>query len=96
MNHIKLHYLDDAVNLADEPEAGEESDGAAEDEHKQDHDGAVSEVEHGADEASDSHLGLEIVDTVQHEVERGGAGGEEGAPPPVVVLGAQVEVAQQD
>lgn len=33
---------------------------------------------------------------VYEEVPRRGAGAEEGAPPPVVVLRAQVEVAQQD
>lgn len=36
------------------------------------------------------------MDAVDEQVERGEAGGEVTAPPPVVVLSAEVEVAEQD
>ncbi len=83
---ISLVHLDNAVNLSDEPEAGDEADGATEYEDQEDHDEAVSEVERGADECSDSHLRLEIVDAVEEEIEGRGSRGEERSPPPVIVL----------
>ena len=52
--------------------------------------GDLREVEEGGDESDDLELREEVHDRVGEEVEARGAGGEEGAPPPVVVLVAEL------
>lgn len=54
-----------------------------EDEH---HDGGVTEVEDGAGGSYDLQLGEEVVDGVDKQVDGREATGQEGTPPPVVVL----------
>ena len=66
---VALVHFDDTVYLSNKPEASKESDCTAEDENEEDHNGAVAEVQHCANESGDSHLGLEIVHAVEHEVE---------------------------
>lgn len=92
----KLIDFDDTVDFSDEPEAGHESDGAGEEEKQEDHYKGVSEVEEGRGGVLYVELGDEVVAAVDEQVAGRGARAEEGAPPPVVVLRAQVEVTQQD
>lgn len=92
----KLIDFDDTVDFSDEPEAGHESDGAGEEEKQEDHYEGVSEVEEGRGGVLYVELGDEVVAAVDEQVAGRGARAEEGAPPPVVVLRAQVEVTQQD
>ena len=89
-------HLDRREDLPDEPVAGVEADGACGHEEDEGSDGHVAEVEEARDELCDLELCEEVEDGVGEHVARGGAGGEEGAPPPVVVLGAQLEVAHDD
>ena len=65
-------------------------------EEEEDHDGGVSKVEECGCGPLDLQLGHEVVYAVDEQVEGGEAGCQEGPPPPVVVLGAEVEVAEQD
>lgn len=53
--------------------------------HK-DHNGCVSEVEQSARESRDCEFGHEVMDTVAKEVNGCEATGQEGPPPPVVIL----------
>ena len=65
-------------------------------EESENHDECVSEVEERADEALDVELADVVVHAVEEEVDGSEAARHEGAPPPVVVLGTQVEVAEED
>ena len=65
-------------------------------EESENHDEGVSEVEERADEALDVELADVVVHAVEEEVDGSEAARHEGAPPPVVVLGTQVEVAEED
>ena len=58
----------------------------SEQEEEEHDDGGVSEVEEGRSGALDLELGDEVVDAVRGQVERGEAGGQEAAPPPVIIL----------
>lgn len=62
--------LDDAVDLGDKPEAGEEADGSCEQEEQEDHDEGVAEVEEGAGDTLDLQLRHVVVDAVEEEVDR--------------------------
>ena len=88
--------LDNAVDLPDEEQAGQEADGAGHDEEEQHHDGGVAEEEEVAEGARDARLVHKVVQGEEEEVEAGGPRGKEAAPPPAVVLRAQVEVAEED
>ncbi|RUS15255.1 hypothetical protein BC938DRAFT_477030, partial [Jimgerdemannia flammicorona] len=57
---------------------------------------APAKVQYGARERVDLQLGPVIEHRVEHDVEGRGPRRKESTPPPVVVLGAQVEVAHQD
>ena len=52
----------------------------------EDHDGGVSEVEEGRCRPFNVQLGNEVVQTVDEQIESRETGGEETAPPPMVVL----------
>ena len=54
--------------------------------------GCVAKVQQGRDKSSDLELGLEVKDGVGEDVERRPARDKETAPPPVIVLGAQLEM----
>ena len=64
-------------------------------EQKADQNG-IAEVEHVAGEARQRHLAEPVDEGVEEDVEGAGAGGEESAPLPVVVLGAEQEVDHED
>jgi len=64
-----LVHLHHAVDLPDEPEAGEEPDGACEQEEAEDHDGGVAEVEEGGGRAHDVQLGDKVVHAVHRQIE---------------------------
>ena len=57
-----------------------------EQEESEDHDEGVAEVEQRADEALDVQLADVVVYTVDEEIDGREATGQEGAPPPVIVL----------
>lgn len=63
---------------------------------EKDHDEGVTKVEGVGECPSDGRLVDKVVDGEEEEVEASGGRGEEGAPPPAVVLRAEVEVAEED
>ena len=65
-------------------------------EEKEDHDEGVAKVEKVGESPSDGGLVDKVVDGEEEEVEGRGACGEEGPPPPTIILGAEVEVAEED
>ena len=69
---------------------------ACEDGEEQGDDERVTEEEEIAERPADVGLEEEVGDRKAQQVEPKGAGGEERAPPPAVVLAAEVEVAEQD
>uniref|UniRef100_A0A182NAT5 Tox-SGS domain-containing protein n=1 Tax=Anopheles dirus TaxID=7168 RepID=A0A182NAT5_9DIPT len=83
-------------DLADEPKACEEAYRAGEQEEQKHHDERVAKVQEGRGGVLDLQLGGEVVAAVHKQVHRGEAGRQERSPPPVVIFGAQVEVAQQN
>lgn len=91
-----LVHLHHAVDLADEPEASEETYRASQQEEQKDHDQRVAKVQEGRGGVLDLQLGREVVATVDEQIDRGESRRQERSPPPVVVLGTQVEIAQQD
>lgn len=91
-----LVHLHDAVDLANEPEASEESYRTGQQEEQEHHDQRVAKVQEGRGGVLDLQLGGEVVATVDEQIDRRKAGCQERSPPPVVVLGAQMEIAQQD
>lgn len=93
---VELIHLDHTVDLSDEPEACEESNSSCEEEKADDHDAGVSKVEEGGGGPLDVQLRHEVVHAVDGQVERSETGRQEAAPPPVIVLGTEVEVAEED
>ena len=65
-------------------------------EEKENHDEGVAKVEKVGESSSDGGLVDKVVDGEEKQVESCGARGEEGSPPPAIVLGAEVEVAEED
>ena len=88
--------LDNAIDFPYKQQAGQEPDGACHDKEEQHNDGCVAKEEEVAERSCDAGLVDEVVQGEQEEVQRCGARGEEGSPPPAVVLGAEVEVAEKD
>jgi len=88
--------LDDAVDLGDEPEGGEESNSSGEKKENKGQEERVSEVENRRRRALDRQLRKEVVNAIEKEVDCGKAGGQEGSPPPMVILGAKMKVGQED
>lgn len=91
-----LIHLDGTINLTNEPQAGEEADGAGEHKEGDGHHCHIGEVQRRGHHTLDVQLGHVVPHGVEEEVEAGGARGEEGPPPPLVVLIAQLEVAHHD
>lgn len=90
---IDLH---DAVYLPDEPETGKEPDRARQQIEQEHHDEGVAEIQERRRRVLDLQLGEEVMATVEKEIDCGETGREIRAPPPMVVLGTQVEIAQQN
>ena len=90
----RLVHVQIAVDLSHEPEAGEEADRTGQQEEQENHDEGVAEVEDHRREAG-QRFGHEVVHAADEQVERGEAGREERSPPPIIILGAQVEIAEQ-
>ena len=88
--------LDRGVDLADEEESRVEADGAGEQPEGHDHHEGVGEVQKGRNELFDVQLGVEVEDAVGEHVDGRAAGHQEGPPPPVVVLRAELEVDHDD
>mmetsp|Transcript_27966 Transcript_27966/g.65311 ORF Transcript_27966/g.65311 Transcript_27966/m.65311 type:complete len:466 (-) Transcript_27966:756-2153(-) len=86
-------HLDGGEDLPYEPVAGVETDGAGQQEEDDGGDEHVPEIEERRDELGDLELGEEVEDGVGEHVPGRRARRQEGAPPPVVVLRAQLEVA---
>jgi hypothetical protein len=82
-----LVHFDDGVNLADEPEAGEEAHGSGEKEEEEHHDERVAKVQESARSVVDLKFRRKVMTTVDEEIDGGEATGEETSPPPVIVLG---------
>mmetsp|Transcript_17587 Transcript_17587/g.51091 ORF Transcript_17587/g.51091 Transcript_17587/m.51091 type:complete len:496 (+) Transcript_17587:327-1814(+) len=89
-------HLDLCVDGAHEPEASREAHRAGEDEEGVSGDEHVGHVHDDGDGPHHHHLGAQVDEGVAEEVDRRGPGGEVAAPPPVVVLGAELEVAHDD
>lgn len=66
-----LIHLDHTVDLSYEPEAGEEADGARQQEEQKDHDQCVAKVQERRGHVLDLQLGYEIVATVDEQVHGG-------------------------
>lgn len=79
-------HLDYTVDFIYKPEAGKETDGTCEEEEDEDHDHGIAKIEKGAGCSYDLQLGEEVMDSVDEQVDRREATGQERAPPPVVVL----------
>mmetsp|Transcript_17633 Transcript_17633/g.57055 ORF Transcript_17633/g.57055 Transcript_17633/m.57055 type:complete len:221 (-) Transcript_17633:1033-1695(-) len=90
---VDLHRRVDGLH---EGVAGVEPDGAREDEEAVAHHEHVAEVQGPRRGLGDVQLGKVVEGGVEEEVHGRGARGEVGPPPPVVVLRAQLEVAQHD
>lgn len=88
-----LVHLHHTVDLPDEPEARGKADGAGQQKEQEHHDRRVSEVKERGRSVLDRQLSGEVVETVDKQIHGREAGREERAPPPVVVLRAQMEVA---
>ena len=67
-----------------------------EQEETKDHDACVAEIQKGWGWVFYVEFGKEVMNAVDSEVECGESAGHEAPPPPVVVLRAKVEVAEQD
>lgn len=72
------------------------ADGSGEKEKEEHHDERVAEVQERAGRILDLKLSCEVVAAVDEEVDRRESARQETSPPPVVVLGTQVEITQQD
>mmetsp|Transcript_35291 Transcript_35291/g.82630 ORF Transcript_35291/g.82630 Transcript_35291/m.82630 type:complete len:624 (-) Transcript_35291:173-2044(-) len=92
----RLVNLDGSVNLADEEEGAQETDGPRDEEEAAGDDEHVAHVDRESDGAGHLQLGEGIVDRVDKEVEGTAPRREEGAPPPVVVFAAELEVDHDD
>lgn len=93
---VFLIYFDDTVNLPNKPEARHETYRPCKEEKQKYHDQRISKVQEGGGGVFNVQLGDEVVAAVYEEVASSRPRGEEGAPPPVIVLGAEVEVAEED
>ena len=91
-----LIHLYHAVDFTDEPETGKEPYRTGQQEEQEHHNQSVAEVEEGRGRILNLQLRGKIVTAVHEQIDGGEAGSEERSPPPMVVLGAQVEVAQQN
>mmetsp|Transcript_14655 Transcript_14655/g.38056 ORF Transcript_14655/g.38056 Transcript_14655/m.38056 type:complete len:212 (+) Transcript_14655:244-879(+) len=89
-------HLDGPVDRAHEPEAREEAHRSRKDEEGVRGDEHVRHVHHDREGAHHDHLRAQVHDGVREEVQSGRARSEEAAPPPVVVLRAELEVAHDD
>mmetsp|Transcript_14657 Transcript_14657/g.38064 ORF Transcript_14657/g.38064 Transcript_14657/m.38064 type:complete len:217 (+) Transcript_14657:318-968(+) len=96
MRRARLVHLDRGEDLPHEPVARVEADGARHHEEDERGDGHVPKEEQTRHELLDLELGRKVEDRVQEEVGCRRARREERAPPPVVVLRAQLEVAHDD
>mmetsp|Transcript_19166 Transcript_19166/g.26365 ORF Transcript_19166/g.26365 Transcript_19166/m.26365 type:complete len:437 (+) Transcript_19166:111-1421(+) len=86
--------LDGGVDLAQEPERAVVADGAGHEEEGGGDQGHVAEVDQRARGRVHVQLGGKVPHPVEQQVGRAGARGAEAAPPPAVVLRAQLEVGQ--
>ena len=93
---LLLVNLDRAVNFSNEEEGRVEPDGSREQPKGDDHHQRVGEVEQGGHELVDVQLRVEVEDAVGEHVDGGPARHEEGPPPPVIVLGAELEIDHDD
>jgi hypothetical protein len=91
-----LVHFDDAVDFPDEPEAGEETDGSRQQEEKEHHNERVAKVQECARRIVDLQLGDKIVATIDEQINGRESTREKAAPPPVIVFGTEMEIAEQD
>lgn len=96
MEEARLVHLEGGIDVADEQEGAEEPNGAGGDEKAVGQDSHVAEVDGHGSHGGHVESGGEVLDGIEEEVEPAGAGVQEGAPPPPVVLIAQLEVHQYD
>mmetsp|Transcript_22107 Transcript_22107/g.36792 ORF Transcript_22107/g.36792 Transcript_22107/m.36792 type:complete len:671 (+) Transcript_22107:104-2116(+) len=88
--------LDGGVDLAQEPERAVVADGAGHEEEGGGDQGHVAEVDQRARGRVHVQLGGKVPHPVEQQVGRAGARGAEAAPPPAVVLRAELRVAEHD
>ena len=88
--------LDGTIDLAGEPQTGEEPDGACEDKEEDAHDKGPAKVQQQRDKVVHLQADHVVEDAVKEDVERRAPGREERPPPPAVVLRAEVKVAHED
>ena len=67
-----------------------------EQEEAKDHDACVAEIQKGWGRVFYVEFSKKVMNAVNSEVESGEATGEEAPPPPVVILRAEVKVAEED
>jgi hypothetical protein len=91
-----LVHLDHTVNLSDEPETSEKSYRTGQQEEQKHHNQCVAKIQKGRRRILDLQFGHKVVTTVDEQVNGRKTGREERTPPPMIVLGAQMEVAQQN
>jgi len=90
----KLIHFDNTIDLSYKPKAGEEANCSSEEEEEENHDKRVAEVEQSGNCALNGQFGHEVVNTVHKQIERGETTCEIRSPPPMIILGAQVEITQ--
>jgi len=106
LNHVLLLYkscplpnlsvdFDDAVNFSDKPITGKEPNRSCEQEETKDHDARVAKIQKGWGWVFYVEFGKEVMNAVDSEVKCSESAGK-APPPPVVVLRAEMEVAEQD
>lgn len=93
---VPLVHLHHTVDLPHEPEARKESNGAGEQEEQEHHDECVAKVEERGGGVLDWQFGHEVVAAVDEQIHCSESWSEERSPPPLIVLGAQMEIAKQD
>lgn len=91
-----LVHLDHAVNLIYKPEAGEEANGTCKEEEDEDHNHCVTKVEDSTGRSNNLQLRKEVMHSINKQIDRCEAAGQEGTPPPVVVLSTKMEIAEQN
>lgn len=95
--HLKpndLINLDGWINLGDKPEASKEPDGTGEQNNSTGHNQHVPKVQNRTSRLRNIQFTVEKVDSVQEKVHASHTTGQETPPPPVIVLGRQMKVAQ--
>eukprot|EP00047_Mylnosiga_fluctuans_P003678 m.230338 g.230338 ORF g.230338 m.230338 type:complete len:451 (+) comp12047_c0_seq1:791-2143(+) len=92
----RLVNLDRTIDLADKNKRAVEADRARRKEDAEGHEQRVAEVEERRDGIVDAELGGIVEHAVEKHVDGAGAAQEEGAPPPVVVLSAELKVDKHD